>query len=86
MLWSVVEIDEGEAITVKYRADRSYFGDGCKCKTCNGGKGPEAPRQAVVEEEGTGRKRTRRGGRRRQGKRAKKVESDNGGDLDLGVD
>lgn len=78
MLWSIVDIDQGEPITVKYTADGSYFPEGCGCKTCNPHNPPEAPRQRVIEEdflpkEDTAEgKRTRRGGRRRKAKRARK--------------
>lgn len=77
-LWSIVEIDQGEPITVKYTADSSYFPDGCGCKSCNPSNPPEAPRHPVIEENfmkkgvPAGKKRVRRGGRRRNPKRQKK--------------
>jgi len=78
LLWSIMDIDQGEAITVKYTADGSYFPEGCGCKTCNPCNPPEAPRHPVVEENFekkkivAGEKRTRRGGRRRNPKKQKK--------------
>jgi hypothetical protein len=78
LLWSIMDIDQGEPITVKYTADNSYFPDGCGCKTCNPFNPPKAPRQAVIEENfvkkevGPGKKRARRGGRRRNPKRERK--------------
>jgi hypothetical protein len=78
LLWSIMDIDQGEPITVKYTADSSYFPEGCGCKTCNPHNPPEAPRRSVIEEnflkkeEVPGEKRTRRGGRRRNPKRQRK--------------
>jgi hypothetical protein len=73
LLWSIIDIDEGEPITVKYTTDDSYFPDGCGCKTCNPQNPPEAPRHAVIEENfvvAVGKKSKRRGGgRRRKAKR-----------------
>jgi hypothetical protein len=80
LLWSIVEIDQGEAITVKYTADSSYFPDGCGCKSCNPYNPPEAPRHPVIEENfvkkdvPAGKKRVRRGGRRRNPKRQRKEQ------------
>jgi hypothetical protein len=78
LLWSIRDIDQGEPITVRYTADKSYFPNGCGCKTCNPGKPPDAPRHPVIEEnflkkDGVpGKKRARRGGRRRDPKRRRK--------------
>jgi hypothetical protein len=77
LLWSLRDIDEGEPITLQYTADDSYFPEGCGCKTCNPCNPPVAPRQPIVEAnflrnedlEVPGKKRTRRGGRRRNAKR-----------------
>jgi hypothetical protein len=78
LLWSIIEIDQGEPITVKYTADHSYFPDGCGCKSCNPYNPPEAPRHTVIEENfvkkdvPAEKKRVRRGGRRRNPKRQRK--------------
>jgi hypothetical protein len=78
MLWSIVDIEQGEPITVVYTADKSYFPDGCGCKTCNPGNPPDAPRRPVIKqnflkkEAVPGKKRTRRGGRRMDPKRQRK--------------
>ena len=78
LLWSIMDIDQGDPITVKYAADNSYFPEGCGCKTCNPYNPPEAPRHPAIganfvkEEITTGKKRARRGGRRRNPKRQRK--------------
>lgn len=75
LLWSIVEIDQGDPITVKYTEDSSYFPHGCGCKSCNPYNPPEAPRHLVIEEnfvKKAEKKRVRRGGRRRNPKRQNK--------------
>jgi hypothetical protein len=73
-----VDIDQDEPITVKYTKDGSYFPEGCGCKTCNPYNPPEAPRHQVIEENfvkkeiNSGKKRTRRGGKRRNHKKQRK--------------
>lgn len=81
LLWSIMDIEQGEPITVKYTADNSYFPEGCGCKTCNPCNPPEAPRHPIVEEDFLkkaivpGGKRPRRGGRRRNPKK-RRTESE----------
>jgi hypothetical protein len=77
MLWSIKNIQEGEVITVQYTQDTSYFPEGCGCGSCNPEKPPVAPRRNIEAggsgsgEVGVSKKRTRRGGRRKPGKRLK---------------
>ena len=79
LLMSIRDIEAGEPITVKYTEDKSYFPEGCRCKTCNPQNPPEAPRHGVMEENFMteevvgGKKSARRGGgRRRRPKRPRK--------------
>ncbi|KAF8232022.1 hypothetical protein L208DRAFT_28822 [Tricholoma matsutake] len=87
MLWSIVDIEQGEPITIMYTEDKSYFPDGCGCKTCNPGNPPDAPRHLVIEEnclkkEGVpGKKCTQRGGRRRDPKRQRKESESSAGEI-----
>ena len=81
MLWSIMEIGEDEAITVKYTKD-AYFEDGCACKTCHPDNPPDAPRHTIEKETSTsmavvaGKKRTRRGGRSKPGKKKKEEHNE----------
>jgi hypothetical protein len=79
LLMSIKDIESGEPITVKYTEDKTYFPEGCGCKTCNPQNPPEAPRHREIEEtlmteEVVGGKKSARrgGGRRRKAKRQRK--------------
>src|ERR1700760_1726675 len=83
----VQNIEENEPITVQYTVDTSYFPNGCSCATCKPESPPVAPRKRTSPgmgmgpddnkgciQEGSGKKRTRRGGRRGLSKHKQSVQ------------